>query len=106
MSNRYARILAAGGAAVLAITLGVPAALAASTWTIQPGGGVQATSGRFTANDTTTRTALSCASSTASGTLRSGSALSGADAASLSAVSFFSCGGPGLKFPLHPAALP
>jgi hypothetical protein len=96
MSNRYARILAAGGAAVLAAALGTtPAALAATTWTIQPGGGVQATSGKFTVTDTTTSTVLSCLSSTASGTLKSGGGLPGADAGSLSAVSVAGCGGPG-----------
>jgi hypothetical protein len=40
MSNRYTRMLAAGGAAVLVAALRVPAALAAvtaKTWTVQPG---------------------------------------------------------------------
>ena len=102
MSNRYARILAAGGAAVLMAALGVPAALAAAAvknWTVQPGGAIQAQaiSGRpthFTFTDTTTGTATPCVSSTASGTLRSGSDLSGADAGSLSAVSLGRCVGP------------
>ena len=45
MSNRYARILATGGTAVLVAAIGVPAALAAATtWTIQPGGAVHAKS--------------------------------------------------------------
>jgi hypothetical protein len=106
MSNRYARVLTAGGAAVLAATLGVSPALAAGTWTIRPGGGIQATSGRFTFTDTTTGTVGVCGSSTASGTLKTGSGLPGSRAGSLSAVGFLTCGGPGLKFPLHPAALP
>ena len=44
MSNRYARILAAGGAAVLVAALGAPAALGAATattWTVRPGGAEQ-----------------------------------------------------------------
>jgi hypothetical protein len=49
MRDRYARILAAGGAAILVATLGVPAASAAATaktWTVHPGGGVKAMSGK------------------------------------------------------------
>ena len=63
MSNRYARILAAGGAAVLVAGLGVTTALAAATaktWTVQPGGAVHAKSGRFTIKDTTTGSVITC----------------------------------------------
>jgi hypothetical protein len=55
MSGRYARILAAGGAAVLLMARGGPAALAAATaatWTVQPGGGIKATAGSLTLTDT------------------------------------------------------
>jgi hypothetical protein len=92
MSNRCARILAAGGAAVLAVTLGVAAALAAGTWTIQPGGGIQATASErvVTLRDTTTSSPIYC-TSTATGTLRSGSGLPGFRVGSLSAVSFHPC---------------
>ena len=51
MRNRYARTLAAGGAAILLAALGAPTALAAATvktWTIHPGGAVHAKSGRVT----------------------------------------------------------
>jgi hypothetical protein len=107
MSNRYARVLAAGSAAVLVAALGVPAALAAGTWTIQPGGGIQATSGRFTFLDTTNGTVGVCASSTASGTLKIGGGLPGSHAGSLPAVSFVHCSSPaGPNFALHPAGLP
>ncbi len=104
MSNRYARILAAGGAVVLAVTLGVPAALAAGAWAIQPGGRIQATSGRATLADTTTGSALPC-SSTASGTLKSGSGLPGSHVGSLSTVSFANCH-VGLLFHLQAGGLP
>ena len=112
MTNWCARILAAGGAAVLVAALGVPAALAAGTWTIQPGGGVQAmSSGRFIFTDTTSGTVTECVSSTASGTLRSGSGLPGAHVGALSAVSFVDCLGPGvpavlIHVPLQAAGLP
>ena len=95
MSNRYARILAAGGAAVLAATLAAAPALAATTWTIQPGGAITATSGTVTVKDTRTVRVLVCRSATASGTLKRGSGLPGSRAGSLSAVGFTACGGPG-----------
>ena len=109
MSNRYARILAAGCAAVLAATLGVTPALAAATWTIKPGGAITATSGKVTVKDTTTKQTFSCSSSTASGTLKSGSGLPGSRAGSLSAVDFTNCTGPGdsdIRFTLRATDLP
>jgi hypothetical protein len=109
MSNRYARILAAGGAAVLAAALAAAPALAAGTWTIQPGGAITATSGLFTFKDHTTGTVIACRSSpTASGTLEHGAGLPGHHAGSLSAVSIGDCYGPGggPAFVLKPAGLP
>ncbi len=97
MSNRYARILAAAGAAVLAATLAAAPALASTTWTIQPGGAITTTSGRFTFKDRRTGSVLTCVSATASGTLKHGSGLPGARAGSLSAVGFASCTGPGIS---------
>ncbi len=100
MSNRYARILAAGGTAVLVAAIGVPAALAAATtWTIQPGGAVHAKSGRLTLKDTTNGTVITCIPSTSSpltarGTLKSGSGLPGSHAGSLSAASLGHCSNP------------
>ncbi len=95
MSNRYARVLAAGCAAVLAATLAAAPALAAATWAIQPGGAITATSGKVNVKDTTTDTVLTCHSATASGTLKSGSGLPGSHAGALSTVGFTTCGGPG-----------
>jgi hypothetical protein len=109
MSNRYARILAAGGAAVLVAALAVPAALAeaiAGTWTVHPGGTITAMSGPVTVSDTVTGP-FRCVSSTASGTLKSGSGLPGSHAGSLSAISFVNCSNAGgQRFALHPAGLP
>lgn len=107
MSLRHARILFAGCAAVCAATLGVSTALAATTWTVQPGGAFQARSGTATFKDTTTGNTFTCRSLSASGTLKSGSGLAGPDAGSLSAVGFHTCSeplGPGLT--LRAADLP
>jgi hypothetical protein len=97
MSSRYARILAAGGVAVLAVGLAAAPALAATTWTIRPGGAITATSGRFTFKDTTNGVVLFCVSATASGTFKRGSGLPGSRAGSLSAVGFTTCLGPGIS---------
>jgi hypothetical protein len=106
MSNPYARILAAGGAMVLAVTLSVPAALAAGTWTVQPGGGVQATSGLVNIRDTTTGTLLTCVRSAASGTVKSGSGLPGSHAGSLSAVRFPICNAGPVPMTVQAGGLP
>jgi hypothetical protein len=110
MSNRCARILAAGGTAVLVGALGVPAALAAATaktWTVQPGGAITAMSGRFIFTDTKTGTVFYCVSSAASGRLKSGSGLPGFHAGSLSAVGFGQCVAPGgPQYHMQPGGLP
>ncbi len=115
MSNRYARILAAGCTAVLVAGLGVTTALAATTaktWTVQPGGAVHAKSGRFTIKDTTTGSVITCIPLTgfpltARGTLKSGSGLPGSHVGSLSAASFGHCAGAdGPLFTLQPGGLP
>ena len=62
MSNGCARILATGGAAVLVATLGTAPALAATTWTIQPGGAITAKSGKIVLKDTKTRALFPCPS--------------------------------------------
>jgi hypothetical protein len=105
MSNRYARILAAGGAAALAATLAAAPALAATTWTIRPGGAITAKSGEVAVKDPKTGTVLTCVSSTASGTLKTGSGLPGSHVGSLSAVSVTACSG-ALLFHLQAAGLP
>jgi hypothetical protein len=95
MSNRHARILAAGGAAVLVAALGSPAALAAPTataWTVRPGGAITATAGSLTLTDTRGSVSDTCTSSTMSGALKAGSGLPGAGAGAISMAAFSGCG--------------
>jgi hypothetical protein len=110
MSNRYARILAVGCAAVLAAALAAAPALAATTWTIQPGGVITATSGKVAFKDIRGSkfwSDFTCQSAKASGTLKSGNGLPGSSAGSLSAAGFTACYGPdGPKFALQAAGLP
>ena len=105
MSNRQARILAAGCAAVLAATLAAAPVLAAGTWTIHPGGAITATSGKTVLKDTRTGTGITCVSATASGTLKHGSGLPGSHAGALPAVGITTCGGP-VRFHLQATDLP
>jgi hypothetical protein len=110
-----ARILFAGCAAIWAATLGVTTALAATTWTIQPGGAFGAQSRTATFKDTTTGNRFTCTSLTATGTLKSDSGLAGSNAGSVSAVGFHTCTSPlslvgplrvGLVFTLRATDLP
>ena len=92
--TRRARILFAGCAAVLATALGATTALAAAGWTIRPGGTITAKSGTATVTDTKTGKLFTCTSLSASGTLKTGSGLSGLHAGSISAVAFSRCTNP------------
>jgi hypothetical protein len=96
--------------AALGITTAM-AAVTANTWTVRPGGAITATAGKTRLTDTTTGSAITCSSSTASGTLRSGSGLPGADAGALSAISFATCAYPATStlliiFSVRPGGLP
>jgi hypothetical protein len=72
--------------------------LDAATWTISPGGSVTGTAGTTTLKDTSTGTTLTCTSSTAKGSLSSGSGLSN-PLGSIASISFSSCTGPlGISF--------
>lgn len=108
MTKRFARILLAAPAAVLAATLGGTTALAATTtWTVKPGGPFTGKSGTFKLKDTRTGSTVTCASSSLSGTLKSGSGLSGTGLGSITAVGFTNCGGPlGFTFGLRAGDLP
>jgi hypothetical protein len=113
MSNRYARILAIGGAVVLVATLGAAPALAATTWTIRPGGAITAKSGKIALKDTKTGSVLPCPSSAAGGTLKRGSGLAGTGIGKIKSVTFTGagpngdCAGPGgLLFALQATDLP
>jgi hypothetical protein len=91
---RYARPLIAGSAAALAAILGATAAFAAATWTIKPGGTISSTTTNVHFKDTTTGSIFTCSSVAFSGTLKSGSGLSGSGAGSISAVTFTTCTSP------------
>ena len=79
----------------------------AATWTVKPGGAITGKAGTTTLKDTKTGSVLTCTSSSASGTVKKGSGLSGTGIASISALTFSNCTGPlGLKFTVKTTHFP
>jgi hypothetical protein len=79
----------AAAAAVIGLTAGP--VLARSTWTVTPGGSVSAKAATTVLTDTTTGTALTCTSSTAIGTFKSGGGLPGTSIATLRSWTLNGC---------------
>lgn len=93
--SRAAIVLAVVAVLSATTSLSPISALAATTWTVSPGGHITAVSGTAVLTDTRTGASVSCASSSLTGSLRSGSGLSGTGIGSISAFSLSSCAGPG-----------
>jgi hypothetical protein len=108
VSNRHARSLwAMVPAAVLTAVFGVTTALAATTWTVRPGGPVSMTSGTFSPRDTRTGLVITYSSARQTGTLKHGSGLPGAGVGSIKTAVVNACdpGGP-IAFKVTAADLP
>ncbi len=109
MRTRISAIIVTGAAAALAIGLSATSSSAttAKTWTITPGGASTAKSGKITLTDTTTGNAGTCKSSRLSGTVKSGSWLSGNGIGSVTSGAFRTCTGPErVAFTVTPRDLP
>jgi hypothetical protein len=91
ISRRYAPSLLTIAAAVLAVVLGGTNALAATTWTVRPGGSVTLTSRKLVLTDTKTHSNVVCTSSRLRGKFKSGSGLSGTGIGSITAGTFTTC---------------
>ena len=85
------RALVLSAATASVIGLAAAPALAATTWTVKPGGAVTATAGATTVNDVTAGLAVSCTSSVMKGTLKSGSGLAGKAIGTFTSLAFNSC---------------
>jgi hypothetical protein len=92
MRNRLTKLMLSGAAAVAVVALTASTALATAktTWTVSPGGSIAA-SGSGQVKDTKTGTVAKCTSIKTSGTLKSGSGLSGTDLGTISAGTFTGC---------------
>jgi len=108
MLKRIGAVLMAGGAAIALIGTGSTSSFAnvtphATTWKVSPGGKVTGSATKPTLKDTKSGTTLTCASSSTTATLKSGSNPIG----SISALSFKTCTGPvGLTFTVKLNGLP
>lgn len=89
------RILLTATVAALAIGLVAEPAMAASTWTIRPGGSVTYSASKPTLKDTRTGAAFTCASVGLTGSLKAGSGLKGTDAGSITGGKWTGCTAPG-----------
>jgi hypothetical protein len=94
--RRRLTIVLSSGVAALALGIGTTAAMATTvtTWTVKPGGSYTAKSGTTTLTDTVTGVALTCTSSAAAGTLKSGSGLTN-PLGTVTSNTFTGCTGPG-----------
>jgi len=105
--KRAFSLLITSAAAALAVGVGTTAAMAATTWSVSPGGAATAKSGKTILKDTKTGTALTCTSSSSSVTLKKGHGLPGAKLGTITKLSFTSCTGPlSLKFTVTVNNLP
>ena len=104
MRARFARILLGGAAAVLSATLSATTALAASSWTVTPGGPYRG-SGTLMLEDGSTGSIFSCDSSIA-GKFRKGTG-PGTHIGSITSLGLSKCTGPlGLTFTATAGGLP
>ena len=102
------RILITGAATAATIGASAGVALAvAITFTISPGGAITASAGTTKLTDTNTGSVLQCTSSSSSGTLKSGSGISGTNIGSITKLTFSNCTGPlGLTFTVTNSGFP
>jgi hypothetical protein len=91
MRKPISAVILAGGAIAMSLSLGASTALATTaTWTVSPGGAFSA-SGSGQVKDVATGTVAKCTSIKLSGTLKSGSGLSGTGIGSVKTASFTGC---------------
>jgi hypothetical protein len=102
------RVLFTGAASAVAIGASAGVALAvAITFSIHPGGNISASAGTTKLTDTNTGSVLQCTSSKSTGTLKSGSGISGTNLGSIKTLTFSNCTGPlGLTFTVANSGFP
>jgi hypothetical protein len=92
-----------------ALALGMSAASAsaatATTWSVSPGGAIKGAAGTTTLTDTTSGLAISCKTSTLTGTLKKGTGLKGASLGTITNVSFNNCSVDGITLSISSGAV-
>lgn len=105
MRKRLTAVILGGGTA-LALALGTTAAMAVNaTWTVKPGGKISF-SGSAQVKDTKTGTIAKCTSVKMSGTVKSGSGLSGTGIGTLTSATFSNCNVGGIGVTVAVKGLP
>jgi hypothetical protein len=84
----------------LAVGLSATSALAATTWSVSPGGTISGKAGTTTVTDTTSGLTVTCTSSTLAGTLKKGTGLAGAGLGKVTSLNFNNCTVDGLTLNL------
>ena len=85
------RALVLSAAAASVVGLAAAPALAATTWTVKPGGAIKGTAGTTVVTDSTNGLSVNCTSSVAKGTLKSGSGLAGKGIGTVTSFAFTGC---------------
>jgi hypothetical protein len=75
----------------LAVGLSATSALAATTWSVSPGGSISGSAGTTKVTDTTSGLTVTCTSSTLSGSLKSGTGLAGKKIGKVTSLNFKNC---------------
>lgn len=84
----------------LAVGLSATSALAATTWSVSPGGSISGSAGTTKVTDTTSGLTVTCTSSTLAGSLKSGSGLAGKGLGTVTSLNFNNCTVDGLTLSL------
>jgi len=87
----WGRALVMTAATASVIGLAAAPALAVTTWTVKPGGAVTGTAGKTIVTDKTKGLSVTCTSSAAKGTLKSGKGLAGAGIGTVTSLAFKGC---------------
>jgi hypothetical protein len=91
--NGLGKALVMSAAAASVIGLAAAPALAATTWTVKPGGSFTGAATKAVVTDSTKGISLTCTGSAAKGSLKSGSSLAGAGIGTVTSFAFSGCTG-------------
>jgi hypothetical protein len=106
MRKPFTAALLTLSAAGVALALSATSASAATgTWSVKPGGAISGAAGTTTLTDTTSGLAISCKTSTLTGTLKKGTKLQGAGLGTITNVSFNNCSVDGLTLSISSGAV-
>jgi hypothetical protein len=93
------------GALALGLSATSAAAATATTWTVSPGGAIKGAASTTTVTDTTSGLALTCKTSTLTGTLKKGKGLAGAGLGTVTNVAFNNCSVDGFTLSISSGAV-